>query len=174
VRPTSVTVIGWLAVVLGIMMIFSGSFGLLVFTLMPGKPSAQSMGGVPGPLVFMARVFDYFPLLVMVQVVVAATMIASGAAFLRLRAWARTALEVLAWLVLCYLIGFGGLWLYAAASMGSVASQSAEVPAVFFLALMGIGVFAIVGFTIPVVLVLRVLRGRTVREAVARDNGIPR
>lgn len=170
-RPSSVTIIGWLAIVFGILMIFSGTFGLLVFSLTPVRPSDQPVGGVPEPFVLMAKIFDYFGVLAAVQIAVATIMIASGAAFLRLRSWARTALEVLSWLALCFLVSFGGWWLYAATFIGSAASELPELPAVvttaFFSVLMAVGIVNFVVFSVPVVVTLRVLRGRAVREAVS-------
>jgi hypothetical protein len=143
------------------LMIMSGAMGLLSFSFMPARPMAED---VPLPFAILAKVVDYFPVLVLVQVVIAILMIVGGAGFLRLKQWARLILEVLAWLALLYVLGFGVFWLSCVVSMGSTAPPG--LPIVFLVFMFGIGTVVIISFTIPLVMLIRVLRGSTVREAL--------
>jgi len=82
----------------------------------------------------------------------------------QLRAWARTSLEVLSWLGLVAFGGFALLWLGMWLPMSG---HLTSLPTGFI-------VMACAAFAIPVAFVfafgasIRILRGRTVREAVAQ------
>ena len=54
---------------------------------------------------------QYFDILILVQAVFAAYLLIAAIKFLKLRAWARTVLEVVCWLGLAYMVGFTGFWI---------------------------------------------------------------
>lgn len=166
-RPTSVTVIGWLSIGLGIITAFSGLFALIVFSTMPPQtPQGPLPSNFPPPFALMFKLFDYFPFFAGGQLAVAAAMIIGGAAFLKCKAWARTLLEVLAWLGLAYLVAFGAFWLYGVASMGPSGPQDPGAPPLFFPMLFAMGLLVILSFLVPTIVVIKVLRGATVRRAM--------
>lgn len=104
--------IGWICIAGAILIILSGGIGSAAFSVM------QHMGGerpsIPeeAPFQFnvMEVIFQHFGLLAIPQVVVAILIIITSIQFLRLRRWASTTLEVIAWLGLVYVVGFGIFW----------------------------------------------------------------
>ena len=155
-RPTSVTVIAWVYIIFGALMTLSGVFNLLMSFVMPiPPPTAAQVSQMPPPFALMTRLFDFFPLIAALQVVVGTVMIAAGAAFLRLRSWARAVIEVIAWLGLAYTVTFGVFWIW------SLSSMMADVPMVAF------GTVMIIAFSIPGIVIIRVARGPVVRQAIA-------
>jgi hypothetical protein len=167
-RPTSLTVIGWLAVGLGSLGVLGGLMGLAVSLLVPEMHDVgtQDTADIPAPVGIMSDVFPYFWVLATVQLLAAALLIVAGIGLLRLKAWARTAIEVLAWLGLAYNLGFGVFWLWSLAAMSEGMPKDAG-PAAVVPTMMVSGIVMIVAFSVPLVIVIRVLRGTNVREAIA-------
>ncbi len=94
-RPTGVTVIGWVWIVLG---------GLMCFAAVLAVTSHFLEGDIlPGM---------FIPIAGAVQSCVGVFSLYSGIAFLRLKSWSRGVLEVLTWLMLLYVVGFGAYGLY--------------------------------------------------------------
>ena len=161
-RPTSVAVIGWLAVGFGSLAVLSGLFGFLASLAMPDfNAVSPKPDDAPLPFRLMFGMFDYFRILAAVQAIVGGLTIWAGAEFLRLRAWARAFLEGILWLVLAYTIAFGVFWIWSIGSMMDGA-DSPLLPAM----MAAMGVVSFLMFAIPAVIVIRVLRGPTVRQAM--------
>ena len=99
-RPTSITVIGWLSIVIAGLTIISTIIGLAFFILI------QQMGAgippvpeeIPVPFKLSCIIYRNFIPLVVAQIAFATFVLIAGIQFLKLRAWARTALEVVCWL----------------------------------------------------------------------------
>jgi len=161
-RPTSVTVIAWVWIALGILLALGGvfhlSFPLIAREIVTqGSPDAVHR---LNPVVWLAIPLG------LVEIGVSVLAIVSGAYFLSLKRWARTCLEVLSWSALIFYICFG---------VGSV---------VFFLRkVMGNGVyfsttftifwcvFALVfpaAFAVPFGVMIKALRGKTIRDALVQ------
>src|SRR4051812_9532214 len=102
-RPTAISVIGWVAVVLGALMTLSALGGLAVSSVMPSSAEFPKDPAVPFP----TWLFDHYTALCLVQLGLAATMMAAGAAILRLRPWARPVLEVFGWILALCILAFG-------------------------------------------------------------------
>ena len=170
-RPTSVSVIAWVYIGFGILGLLGGILGTAASLLMTSTfESAQRPEVSPDdPILFrlMSSMFHYFWLFGVLQLIVAVLMIWSGVAFLRLRAWARTVVETLAWLGLAYNLGFGFLWCMTLVSMTDQMPEEAGAFAAFPIIMLVMGIVMILAFSVPLVVIIRVVRGRTVREAVA-------
>lgn len=168
-RPTAITVIGWLFIGCGALAILSGAFAVVISIVAPppAEPPAKT-ADAPLPFQIVGRIFDYMGLLGAVQIVIAALMIWSGAAFLRLRAWARTVIEAITWLGLLYTLSFGAMWIYLVSTIWREAEAAPDAMNVFFPMFIGMGAAVILSFAIPLVVILRVVRGRAVREALYR------
>lgn len=176
-RPTSVTVIGWIWIVLGILMFLSAGMGLLAFVAqramiadMPSPP--EELPGMHGVI---WRLFQYFHIFAAVQILLAALIIVAGIHFLKLRAWARTCLEVVSWLGLTYVLGFGAFWLFMWVSMST---QIGEIPEPFpgdAFAWVGVmmGIVVITTSAVPLIVVIKFLRGATIRNAVRGNTEQP-
>ena len=123
----------------------------------------------PGAFGVVAILFKHFDLLALFQINLAVFIIIASIYFLKLHAWARTALEVVSWLGLTYIVGFGIFWLTAWIS-ASVSMSGGKAPSseslVFgiFGAVMGVVVIAV--YATPLIVIIKFLRGKTIREAV--------
>jgi hypothetical protein len=106
-------------------------------------------------------IFRFFPLLAVAQIAVAAVGFVSGINFLRLKAWSRISLEILTWLLLAFVVGFGIYWEYSWLSM---TSQAGSRGAGLVGAIMGPLVMGMYG--VALVIMLKYLRGDRVKEAL--------
>jgi hypothetical protein len=95
------------------------------------------------------------------QIAVAAVGFVSGINFLRLKAWSRISLEILTWLLLAFVVGFGIYWEYSWLSM---TSQAGSRGAGLVGAIMGPLVMGMYG--VALVIMLKYLRGDRVKEAL--------
>jgi hypothetical protein len=157
-----VTIIGWLAFALGVLAAVLAVMGLWV------SPSMAAIGAMPREpgVTFPYWLFQHFAVIACAHLVLALTAIVAGFALVRLRTWARAWLEGLAWLSLAWVLGFGALWLRTAVSIAKRLPPNAGlgVPPVLFV---GMGAFVVIFTLIPIIYVIRVLRGRQVREVMA-------
>lgn len=170
-RPTSVTVIGWMFIASTILMILSGGMGFAAFTFMK-----QTAGGVPplsedipGQLRVIEIVFQYFELIAVVQVAFAIFILIASIQFLRLRRWARTALEVVSWLGLVYMVGFGIVWVASWIGITSSIPLTEGTPGpspLFNIVSVVMGSLVAVCWAVPLVVIIVFLRGKTVRGAL--------
>ncbi len=154
-RPTCVTVIGWAWIIIGGLMCLSAGMALfstiMITTMMQEEQDA--------PLIFYI-----FPLLAIVQIGIGSLGVVAGIQFLKLKAWARSALEVLTWLFLLFVLGFMVFWLIIWVSITS--AHGADSLGIMG-AVMGVVMTGIYG--IPLGIMLKYLRGSKVRNAV---NGV--
>jgi len=169
-RPTSVTVIGIVWIVIGSLMTLSAFMALLVSGLLwPAMREAPVPSEAPAAVQMMASLFQWFPLLACGQLLFAPFIVWSAMQFLRQRRWARTSLEVINWLALTYVIVFGVFWLWMWNSMLGAAPRTDQVPVDAF-RLVGsvMGLVNTVLFAVPLALMLKYLRGKVIREACSQ------
>jgi len=124
----------------------------------------QTSANMPAPWVLMMRAFRYFPWISLVQVTLASIVICSGIAFLRLRKWSRPIMEGVTWLALLYVLAYGAFWLWLVDSL-LYKGTDAIIVARFMQAA---GVLMIVVFASAAIVIIRLLRGPTVRAALTR------
>jgi hypothetical protein len=156
-RPTSVSVIGWFWIIVGSFMAFSGIVASLasIFQRPRGFPRDTNAGF--GVFDF---VFGHFVFFAIAQVLVGAVAITAGAHFLRLRAWARTMLEVIAWLGLVNVIGWIVVLQFDAISHGGERGAFHSIVRI----VMGIMLMAFYG--VPLGVIVHFLRSPKVRGAM--------
>jgi hypothetical protein len=118
----------------------------------------------------MDRLFDAFWVVGALQLLIAAVMISAGVGLLRLRPWGRTGAEVLAWLGLVYNVSFGTLWCWTLIEMTRNVPREAGAAGAIPMIMLAFGVVMIVAFCVPLVVIIRVLRGKTVRNAIAAGH----
>ncbi|HEY7113230.1 MAG TPA: hypothetical protein VIA45_09900 [Thermoanaerobaculia bacterium] len=113
-RPRAVTVIGWVWIVYAAVKLFGGVWGLLVWRL-GGVHDFLAKPGLPAmsPMTYFEKYLGGFGIAVGAQIIFASAVLAAASALLRLRPWARTAIEILCWLGLCYVTLFALGWLWA-------------------------------------------------------------
>jgi hypothetical protein len=156
-RPTCVTVIGWAWVILGGLMFFSSIMALFSFQMMSQMSQSDKEF-----LQNMPTVFKYFPLIAISQIGIAVLGFISGLKFLKLVSWSRSVLEVLTWLLLLFIVGFGILM-----EFNWISVTSDHGPRGFDF--MGAGmVFVIIGsYSVPLGIMIKYSRGEKVRNAIA-------
>jgi hypothetical protein len=170
-RPTSVTVIAWIFIAGAILMILSGGMGFAAFSFMK-----QTTGGVPpvpedipGQLRVMKIAFQHFELIAMVQIALAIFIIIASIQFLRLRRSARTALEVIAWLGLVYVVGFGIFWVVSWIGITSnipITEGTVGPSPKFNMVGAVMGSVITLCWAVPLVVIIIFLRGKTIRRAL--------
>jgi lysylphosphatidylglycerol synthetase-like protein (DUF2156 family) len=168
-RPSSVSVIAWTWIITGGFAVFSGIMSLLMLAAMPGLQSELPYApGMPQDFGFMTSMFRYFGWLVLAQLVLAAVAIVAGIQFLQLRAWSRTALEILSWISLIYVVGFGLFWISTWSTItGEFAQQGAPFDMeTFRVAGLAVAIFITLAFAIPLGIMIKYLRGKAIREAM--------
>lgn len=109
----------------------------------------------------MPAIFKFFPLIATVQFAVAVLGFVSGINFLKLKYWSRTVLEILTWLLLVFLVIFGGFfvyqWISTSFKHSSFGFGIIEVVMIF-------GIFGI--YAAPLIIMVKYLRGDKVKTAI--------
>jgi hypothetical protein len=172
-RPASVTVIGLISILTAGLSILSAPLGLVMFLLMKpmGGPWTSMPADAPWGFRLMWRMFPY---LMVLQTLVAVFALAAGIQFLRLRAWARTAFEVMYWLALIWIVGFGVYWVATWLSVTSTFPEQGGPPfPPHFFRVFGAIVGAVVtAFSaVPCGVIIWLLRGSTIRQAMVGGRG---
>jgi hypothetical protein len=164
-------VIGWIFIAGAILMILSGGMGFAAFTFMK-----QTAGGIPpvpeeipGQLRVVKIAFQHFELIAIVQCAFAIFVMIASIQFLRLRSWARTALEIIAWLGLVYLVGFGIVWVVSWIGITSNIPLTEGVSgpsSMFNIVGVVLGSVVTVCWALLLVVIIIFLRAKTIRTAV--------
>jgi lysylphosphatidylglycerol synthetase-like protein (DUF2156 family) len=168
-RPTAVSVIAWTWILTGGFAVLSGIVSLLMLAAMPTLQSELTYGtGMPQSIGVMTSMFRYFDWLVPAQLVLAAVAIVAGVQFLRLQSWARVALEILSWISLIYVVGFGVFWVSTWSTLsGQFAQQGVPFDVeTFRIAGLTVGIVVTLAFAIPLAVMIKYLRGKAIREAM--------
>jgi hypothetical protein len=112
-RPRAVTVIGWLWLVLAGAVFLRAVMDLVLWKILqPAMPSLLHLVTEREPeMRLLGPLFQLYSLFKTVEAVLAAAVGISAYFFLRLRPWARIALQTVSWLVLFYGACFAGLWI---------------------------------------------------------------
>jgi len=152
-------------------MILSGGMGFAAFSFIK-----QSAGGVPpvpedipGQLRVMKIAFQHFELIAMVQVALGIFVIIASIQFLRLHRWARTALEVIAWVGLVYVVGFGIFWVVSWIGITSnipIAEGTPGTSSMFNMVGAVMGFVVAVVWAVPLIVIIAFLRGETIKKAL--------
>jgi hypothetical protein len=167
-RPTSITVIAWIWIALGVLMFFGGVFHVVMLGVIQASDSLESANA--GDAQFLLWLFVPLSVLEFVGSVVA---IISGAYLMRLRRWARTCLEIMSWIA-CFFFAGGGavsavLWVLGS---GAMREEAAIVPSTLFTVL-GAAFSVVFGaaMAVPFAVIIKFLRGRTIGDALRRAGG---
>ena len=151
-RPTCVSVIGWVWIILGGLMCFSAAMAIVSFVVI----GDMAQGDPDMPLIF-----KIFPLIAVVRIIVAVLGFISGINFLKLKAWSRRILEILTWAIILFVIGFGGF------AYLNIYSTSSSRPSFGFGIMELVLMIAIIGiYGVPLGIMLKYLRGEKVKSAM--------
>jgi Zn-finger nucleic acid-binding protein len=157
-KPTSLVVIAWLWIV------FGGGWCLVsIPTLVEACSMSDQIAALGGSPEFSEKAASYsslFALALIGAMAMAAAGAICGIALLRLREWGRRGLVVLSGLLLLYVVGFFAVYMWMALP------ALAQGTLIFHVAAM----IGLVAFGWPLWLMLRHLRGATIRAATQRAS----
>jgi hypothetical protein len=176
-RPKSVTIIAWVWIITGVLMAMSGVMALLAYSMLKKMGGGQPLPlEMPTGVESMMFLLKHLGLLVFLQLAVSFITLVAGIAFLRLRAWARTAIEAITWLSLVYVVGFGFYSVYSWTRIsGNIHMGAAPVDTgAFTIVGLLIAVLLIAVFAVPLIMMIRSLRGQEIRGAVAQASELSR
>ncbi len=157
-RPTSITVIGWAWIVIGGLMLISSVPALFMSVSLNSDPSFQEQEDIP----FVFRYFVYFAFL---QCLFSVVGIISGVNLLKMKLWARNALEILSWILLVSLVFFLIYW-----SINWLSFQE-EIPddsSSYIGLIMAIMITSIYG--VPLIIMIRKLRSKLFKDVFTTSN----
>lgn len=164
-RPGVVSVIGWVWLVLALLLAAKALIDVVVWRVMkPAMPVLVDIAGgrSPEPPRYLQFVVEHLTEVKIAQAVLWIGVAAVAAGFLRLRPWARTAMQAFGWLGLAYMgcviaISLAAWRQIPPAAVGPSSSERAG---------MLVGGFAVSGLIVAVLIAMIVaLRRREVREA---------
>ena len=109
----------------------------------------------------MPSIMKYFSYIAVAQLLVAIIGLVSGINFLKLKSWSRIVLEILTWLFILFVVGFGIYW-----EFGWLTMASGNGPKGFNVmgAVMGLVIIGIYG--VPLGIMLKYLRGDRVKNSM--------
>lgn len=160
-RPAAVTVIGWVWIVYGSMKVIGNTWALTAWRFGGLRDVVGGPGFMAGlPTRVLQDVFGHLAVGLAVQVVFAGSVVIAASALLRLRSWARSAIEVLCWFSLFYVVTFtlGWIWLWRRVSVG------APRPASFRFTGLSVAIGAAIVLGLAFVSMIRALRSEQVRR----------
>ncbi len=171
-RPTAITVIGWIFLVSSILMILSGGLGFIAFSFM--KQMAEEMPPIseelPKQFQILRIIFQNFGIIALLQVALAIFVLMTSIYFLQLRKWARAALEIITWLGLFSVVGFGIFWVVSWITITSnipVSEVPSGPPPMFNIIGAIMGCVVTVVWAVPLIIIIIFLRGKTIKNAVS-------
>jgi hypothetical protein len=111
-RPKAVTVIGWIWLVAAGLYFLRSVVDLVMWrALQPAAPALFREVERRDPEMRLLRpMFEHLTAIKIGQLVAGATVVLLASQFLRLRPRARVAIQVVCWIVLCYVLAFAALW----------------------------------------------------------------
>ena len=111
-RPRAVTVISWVWLIAGILFLLRSLLDLVIWRMLqPAAPSLFAAVEQQSPqMSFLRPLFKHLATVKIIEAVASAGVICIASQFLRLRAWARVAVQAVCWLTLCYIVSFAILW----------------------------------------------------------------
>ncbi len=172
VRPAGISAIAWLWIAGGILLLISALLTWAMLSLFGSVlPTAVVPGGARADLELMNTLLRNMGVLVWTQVAIGALSIYAGAQFLKLRPWARTAIEVLTWISLVYVLVNGVYFLYMWESIVTDLSKQILMDGDALRITGYVTVLTlIVAFAVPLWVMIKYLRGPAVRRAIAAAN----
>lgn len=111
-RPKAVTVIGWIWLVLAVLWLFRSLVNLVVWkVIQPAAPTLFGVVGTRSPQTWFLRpLFEHLTMVMTLQAIISFAVGVSAWQFLRLRPWARVAVQTVCWIVIAYVTAFAILW----------------------------------------------------------------
>ena len=169
-RPKAVTVIGRLAMVLAAISFFRSIANLILWSILePAMPSLFNLAVTQEPQTwFLQPPFRHYTAWETARAVLAAAVGVSAYFFLRLRPWARLAIQAVCWLVLAYAAAFAVFWarVWGRIFAEAVATRSLSVRSYGTVSFL-VGVAVCMAVVAGLAVVISLLRSSRVKAAFA-------
>jgi hypothetical protein len=169
-RPKAVTVIGRLWLIVAGFFVAQNVVDLILWKILqPAMPSLLELARQREPQTrFLGPLLEHYAAWKTIQILLAASVGIAAFFFLRLRPWARLAIQAVCWIVLFYFAAFGVFWtrIWGRAFVESVKTRSLSARshgAITFLAGVGVCLAIVAGLT----WLIGLLRSRRVKAAFA-------
>ena len=158
-KPVSVTIIAWIWIVVAIKMLLSA-----IRILKKGYP--EPLENVSNPFKIMDVFLRHFETVGIISIIISIFIIIIAFYFLKLRAWAKTAIETISWLGLIYFtcLGIYGLFIWKEI-VSFVKETNTQMGSFIFISHVATSVFVVL-IIIALIVMIIFLRGKTIRDAV--------
>jgi len=112
-RPRAVTVIGWIWIVVAGLYFLRSVVDLVMWrTLQPAAPALlREVESRDPELRFLRPMFEHLTAIKIAQLIAGVAVVFLAYELLRLRPRARVGIQVVCWIVLCYVFAFAALWI---------------------------------------------------------------
>ncbi|MEP6769958.1 MAG: hypothetical protein ABJC61_14895 [Acidobacteriota bacterium] len=177
-RPRAVTVIGWTAFVIAALFVARALIDLVIWRVMrPAIPALleSSFGREPAPP-YLRPLLEHLTELKIAQAIFWSFVGAGAIGLLRLRAWARVAMQAACGLLACYCAVFAFVWIRAWSGVPAEARHSGELSdahrAILLSGALGLCLLFAGGLA-TVVFLLRGERVKAAFAAVSAPGGAP-
>jgi hypothetical protein len=112
-RPRAVTVIGWIWIVVGGLYFLRKVVDLVMWkALQPAAPALLREVESRDPEIrFLHPLFEHLTAIVIAEAIAGVAVVFLAYRFLRLRPRARVGIQIICWIVLCYVFAFVALWI---------------------------------------------------------------
>ncbi len=166
-RPKAVTVIGWIWLVLGALSLFKTIVNSIFWVaLQPAIPSLVALAARENPMTrYLNPLLEHYGLVLTIQALLAAGVGISAYFLLRLRPWARAAIETTCWLGLVYVACFAAFWLFIMSRARAVRPRGQVPPSA--------GIFVCVALAVGLSVMIGMLRSRQMRAAFISQRPSP-
>ena len=103
-RHIAVTIIGWVYILGAVFTLLAGSLGFMTYANIQQMRKLLLPPGEFQDTAFLRFMVRYVLPVLVLQIPISLFVAITGAQFLKLKAWARTVLEVLAWILAAYIV----------------------------------------------------------------------
>lgn len=112
-RPRAVTVIGWIWIVVGGLYFLRGIVDLVMWrALQPAAPALlREIESRDPEIRFLHPLFEHLTAIKIAQMIAGVAVVVLAYRFLQLRPRARVGIQIVCWIVLCYMFAFAALWI---------------------------------------------------------------
>jgi hypothetical protein len=158
-RPKAVTVIGWIWLVLGALSLFKTIVNSIFWVaLQPAIPSLVALAARENPMTrYLNPLLEHYGLVLTIQALVAAGVGISAYFLLRMRPWARVAIQAVCWLGLVYIACFAVFWLFVMTRTAAVRPRGQIPPSA--------GILVCAALAVGLAVMVGMLRSRRLRKA---------
>lgn len=183
IRPTGITVIGWIWAILGGLGLLGVLINILLFGFMPAdmgsfmfssSANGANMQGMYNFFQVFVFLFRHLWLILAFQLVIKGLSLIGGIGLLKLKEWGRKILEGLSWLYLVYMVAGSIFWVYFTSYLRTVLNHNmpdSNFGSGFTWILTALGLSIMLAICVGIVLMIRYLRSKTVYNAISGASG---